>query len=117
MRIRALKVVLVLAGLLFVALAYPLVMFVRQAPSLAMMFSLYVTLGIFLLLSVRNPKAHSSLIAFAGWANVAHAALMVVQVWHHWIERQELIGVAVFGVIGLALIALAPGEDRIHETA
>ena len=47
-RERALKLVLVLVGLLFLALVYPLLMFVRQEPALAMMLSLYVTLGIFL---------------------------------------------------------------------
>jgi len=43
---RAMKVVLVVVGLLFVAAVYPLLMFVRQEPALAMMLSLYVTLGI-----------------------------------------------------------------------
>ncbi len=46
---RAMKVVLVVVGLLFVAAVYPLLMFVRQEPALAMMLSIYVTLGIFLL--------------------------------------------------------------------
>ena len=32
------------------------------------MGSLYVTLGILLLLAVRNPAAHRSLIAFAVWS-------------------------------------------------
>jgi hypothetical protein len=44
-RERALKVVLVLVGLIFCALTYPLIMFVKQAPALAMQFSVYVTLG------------------------------------------------------------------------
>ena len=37
---------------------------VKQDPALAMMMSLYVTLGIFLLLAARNPSANRSLIAF-----------------------------------------------------
>ena len=36
----------------------------QQEPALSMMFSLYVTLGVFLLLAVRNSSAHRSLIAF-----------------------------------------------------
>jgi hypothetical protein len=40
-RERALKVVLVVVGLIFSALVYPLTMFVRQEPALAMMLSLY----------------------------------------------------------------------------
>src|SRR5262249_4820829 len=57
-RERALKVVLVLVGLLFCAAVYPLMLMAKQDPALAMMMSLYVTLGIFLLLASRNPSAH-----------------------------------------------------------
>jgi hypothetical protein len=38
--------VLLLVGLLFLALIYPLMMFFRSEAALAMMLSLYVTLGI-----------------------------------------------------------------------
>jgi hypothetical protein len=38
--------------------------------------SIYVTLGIFLLLAVRDPAANRGLIAFGGWANLAHAGVM-----------------------------------------
>ena len=107
-RERALKVVLVIAGLLFVALLYPGVMFFSREPGVAMIMSLYVTLGVFLLLAVRNPPAHRSLIAYAGWANVAHASVMTLQVWRHAIESTEVIGVVGFGIIGIALIALTP---------
>ena len=61
---RTLKVVLGLVGLIFVAAIYPLALFVRQAPGLSMMFSLYATLGVFLLLAARNPPEQRSLIAF-----------------------------------------------------
>jgi len=73
---RALKVVLVLVGLLFTAMVYPLVLFVKQEPALAMMMSLYVTLGIFLIMAARNPSANRSLIAFTAWSSFAHAAVM-----------------------------------------
>ena len=78
-RERALKVVLGFVGLIFLASVYPLVIFVRQAPDLSMMFSLYVTLGIFLLLAVRNPSESRSLIAFTAWSSFAHAAVMGLQ--------------------------------------
>ena len=61
-------------GVLFLALSYPLVLFLRQDPALSMMFSLYVTLGIFLLAAVRKPSAHRSLIAFTACSSLAHAA-------------------------------------------
>ncbi len=63
-RERTLKIVLVLVGLIFVAGVYPLIMMVKQDPALAMMMSLYATLGVFLLLAARNPSEHRSLIAF-----------------------------------------------------
>jgi hypothetical protein len=106
----ALKMVLALVGVLFLALVYPLAMFLRQAPATAMMFSLYVTLGIFLLLAIRNPWASRSLIAFTAWSSFAHAAVMGTQALRNMISRGELIGVAVLVLIGAALIALAPGE-------
>jgi len=74
------------------------------------MFSLYVTLGIFLLLAIRNPSANRSLIAFTAWSSLAHAALMGTQAWLNMVARGELIGVAVLFVIGVVLIALAPAR-------
>jgi hypothetical protein len=116
-RERALKVVLALVGLLFSALLYPLVMFVRQEPALSMMFSVYVTLGIFLLLAVRNPSASRSLIAFTAWSSFAHAAVMGVQAFRNMISRGELVGVALLVVIGVALIALAPAKQPAEQVS
>src|SRR3974390_3922845 len=99
-RERALKIVLVLVGLLFSALFYPLMLFAKQEPSLAMMLSLYVTLGIFLLLAARNPSANSTLIAFTAWSSFAHAAVMSFQAFRNLISRGELLGVAALIVIG-----------------
>ena len=50
-RERVIKVVLVVVGLIFVAGVYPLILMAKQDPALAMLMSLYVTLGIFLLLA------------------------------------------------------------------
>src|ERR1700724_4792002 len=111
----ALKVVLVLVGLIFSGLVYPLTMFFRQEPALAMMLSVYVTLGLFLLLASRNPPANRSLIAFTAWSSFAHAALMAVQAFRNFIARGELLGVAVLVVIGVALIALAPGKQSVER--
>jgi len=114
-RERALKVVLVLVGLLFTAAVYPLLLFVKQEPALAMMMSLYATLGVFLLLASRNPSAHRSVIAFTAWSSFAHAALMSFQAFRNLIAHVELIGSAVLVVIGLALIALAPAKQAIDS--
>lgn len=111
LRERALKIVLVLVGLLFTAGVYPLTIFLAREPALAMMLSLYVTLGIFLLLAARNPSANRSLIAFAAWSSFAHGAVMAVQAYQNRIERQELLGVAAFFIIGTTLMALAPAKQ------
>jgi drug/metabolite transporter superfamily protein YnfA len=116
-RERALKIVLVLVGLLFSAGVYPLMVFVRREPALAMMLSLYVTLGVFLLLATRNPSAHHSLIAFTAWSSLAHATVMSVQAYLNFIARRELIGSAVFILIGVALIALAPASKPVERAS
>ena len=113
----ALKVVLVVVGVIFSALVYPLTTFVRQEPALAMMLSLYITLGIFLLLAARNPSANRSLIAFTAWSSFAHAALMGVQAFRNWVARGELIGVAALVVIGVALIVLAPAKQMTERAS
>ena len=109
-RERALKILLAVVGLLFLASGYLVVMFVRQDPAASMMFSLYATLGIFLLLAIRNPSANRSLIAFTAWSSFAHAAVMAWQAFRHLIPREELIGVAVLAIIGAVLLALAPAQ-------
>jgi hypothetical protein len=104
----ALKVVLAVVGVLFIALGYPMLVFIRQEPALSMMMSLYVTLGVFLLLAIRNPSGSRSVIAFTAWSSLAHAALMGTQACANMVARGELIGVGVLVIIGVALIALAP---------
>jgi hypothetical protein len=120
---RALKIVLVVVGLVFSAGIYPLVTSVRDGwqankeSSLPMMLSLYVTLGIFLLVAARNPSENRSVIAFAAWSSFAHGAVMAVMSVHLPNERRELlIGAAVFGAIGAALIVLAPTK-KLAERA
>ena len=84
----------------------------NEAPGDTMMLSLYFTLGVFLLLAVRNPSAHRSLIAYAGWANLAHATVMALMAIHPASDRKGLlIAVALAGSIGVALIALAPAKQ------
>jgi len=107
MRERALKVVLVLVGLLFSSVAYPLLA-MRLEEALRMMLSVYATLGIFLLLASRDPSANRSLIAFTAWSSFAHAAVMVVQVFYNLIPRSEALGALTLGTIGVTLLVLAP---------
>ena len=115
-RQRALKVVLVLVGLLFLAAIYPVTMSLWKMNESDygddMMLSLYFALGIFLLMAVRNPPANRSLIAFAAWSSFAHGAVMAVLAVHLANERRDLLSaVAVLVFIGVALIALAPAKQ------
>ena len=107
----ALKIVLAVVGLLFLALVYPMAIYMRQDPALSMMFSIYVTLGVFLLLAIRNPGASRSLIAFTAWSSFAHAAVMGTQALKNMISHGELVGVAILILIGVALVALAPAKQ------
>ena len=112
-RERALRVALVVVGLLFMATVYPLLK-LREDETLQMMLSIYVTLGVFLLLASRNPSAHRSLIAFAAWSSFAHASVMALQGLHDVGERGHLLGGALaFGVIGTALVVLAPAKPNM----
>ena len=106
----ALKVVLGLVGVVFLALTYPMFLFVRQEPALSMMLCLYATLGVFLLLAIRNPAGSRSLIAFTAWSSLVHAVWMGAQALLGMVARGELIGVAVLAVIGVVLLALAPAK-------
>jgi hypothetical protein len=112
-RERALKVVMVLVGLLFVAAIYPIVGGLRHPEPTDygddMMLSLYFTLGILLLIAVRNPSAHRSLIAFAAWSSFAHAGVMSTLGLHDATMRNGfLAGSGVLVLIGILLLALAP---------
>ena len=74
-----------------------------------MMLSIYATLGVFLLLASRNPSANRSLIAFAAWSSLAHAATMAVQALGNVSDRGHLLyGVLLFVIVWVALIVVAP---------
>jgi hypothetical protein len=122
LRERVLKVVLVLVGLLFTATSYPAISGLRNPMSSdtgdTMQMAIYAALGIFLLLAVRNPSAHRSLIAFAAWSSFAHAAIMGTLGFEvAELRTGFLIGSAVLVVIGVALIGLAPTKESVVLSA
>jgi hypothetical protein len=121
-RERALKIVLLVVGLLFCAAIYPLIGGLTD-PSHSdtgdtMMMSLYATLGIFLLLAMRKPSGHRSVIAFTAWSSFAHAATMSVLALRMASERAGfLAGSGVLVVIGVALLALAPAKPALEAAS
>lgn len=116
-RERGLKIVLVLMGLICVCGAYPLMN--PETPAYAqMLFGVYATLGVFLLLALRNPAANRSLIAFTAWSTLVHAAIMAVQVFYNVIGREFLFTQVVpFALIGVALIVFAPAKSSRSTSA
>src|SRR6202051_2301611 len=114
-RDRTLKIGLVLVGLAFSAGVIPVADSLwhqnQSMYTFDMMLSLYVALGIFLLIAVRNPPANRSLIAFTAWSCFAHAAVMTVTSFSKGGYRGDLWGVPVLGIIGVALMVLAPAKQ------
>ena len=111
-RERALKIVLALVGLLFVAGLYAIT--TTNEPADQMLGVVYATLGVFLLLALRNTSANRSLIAFTAWSSVAHAAIMALQAYRNVIPRADLLrAVLPLAIIGLALLLLAPPKARL----
>lgn len=122
LRERSLKVVLVVVGLFFSAAAYPAIGGLRDPAHSdtgdTMMMGLYFALGIFLLIAVRNPPAHRSLIAFAAWSSFAHALVMSILGFEMASERAGFLGgSAVLVVIGVVLLVLAPGKQAGQRPA
>ena len=91
-----------------------------QSQYFMMIVGLYATLGVFLLNAARNPQANLSLIWFAVWSSVVHAAIMAVQSFgggHHmghlWGDVLALILVAVV----LSALVLSAGLKTKEITA
>jgi Family of unknown function (DUF6632) len=112
LRRRVLQVLLVLSGLFFVAGIYPLVTSIPQHDQSAygdqMMLAVYFVLGVFLLLAVKTPQVHRSLIAFTGWGTLAHDAIMAVQAYQQKQLRSELLPLILVAMLCIALILLTP---------
>src|SRR5262249_42387382 len=105
-RVRSLRVVLVLVGLIFIFGIYTLGIVWPSGwvwgeagprsfiPShyLMMIIGVYATLGVFLIIASKNPPAHASLIWFTVWSSFVHGGIMAVQGLIDGNERGHLIG-------------------------
>ena len=121
-RERLLQVVLVSVGLLYFAWAIPLFQSLwhsnwlqEHQDAFAMFMSVNTTLGVFLLLAVKRPARHRSLIAFGGWSTLAHAftmTIMSVEAWSHGMHRKDSPqDVVIVGAIGVLLLAVLPANE------
>ena len=117
-RKRILQVVLGIVGSLFSLGILALTQFSHEEVFPQMLASVYATLGFFLLLAIRNPSAHRSLIAFTAWSSFVHGGVMAVQVVKSLIPRVDwLRAVLPMFVIGVLLIVLAPEKDSQETKA
>jgi hypothetical protein len=115
-RERILQIALVLLGLLYLGLIYPLYTDLAHSKWLLemknetepMFLSWFIALGPFLLLAARKPSSNRLLIAFAAWQCLAHASVMTIQTveaWKHGVHR-DFADVIFFGIIGGILLTL-----------
>jgi len=125
-RQRAVQVVVALVGLMYLSWTYPLFDSLREAGWLQkhqdpfpMFISVNITLGVFLLLAVKQPAKHRSLIAFGAWSTLAHAftmTIMSIQAWSHGMHRkdspQDLV---IVGGIGLLLLSFLPPRESAPD--
>ena len=120
-RERALQVVLVLVGLLYSFWGYLLFdalwhsKWLGHSDVMPMFLSLNTVLGVFLLLAVKQPAKHRSLIAYGAWSSLAHGFTMSIQSAEaaaHGIHRNDSPwDIVIFGVIGVSLLALLPAKQ------
>ena len=125
-RVRYLRIVLVLVGLIFIVGVYPLMMAwwpsgwrwqPNQPEYEQMILGVYATLGVFLLIASRNPLQNRSLIWFTVWSSLVHAGIMAVQALKSPMERGHLWGdIPALAIVAVALAILTP-RGRIATTA
>src|SRR5260370_35214712 len=78
--------------------------------------SLYVMMGIFLLVAARNPSANRGVIVFAAWLNIAHAAVMAVMAVYLSNKREGMLSPpAVFVCIGGVPVPRGPATPFRDE--
>ena len=82
---------------------------------LPMFLSLNTVLGVFLLLAVKQPAKHRSVIAYGAWSSLAHAFTMTIQsaeAWAHGMHRKDSPqDIVIFAVIGVTLLLLLPEKQ------
>ncbi|HWH50710.1 MAG TPA: DUF6632 domain-containing protein, partial [Gemmatimonadaceae bacterium] len=123
-RERVSQVVLVVVGFLYLGWIYPLFQSLwgtswlqKHEDAFPMFMSVNAMLGIFLLLAVKHPARHRSLIAFGAWSTLAHAstmAIMSAEALSHGAHRKDSPqDIVIVGAIGLLLLAVLPAKESV----
>jgi hypothetical protein len=117
-RERFLPVALIVVGLIFLVGVYPLTIVwpagwawhhTGQSMYLQMILGIYATLGVFLLLASRDPRANRSLIWFTVWSSVVHGGIMAAQAIVYPEHQGHLLGdVPALFIVAIVLWLLMP---------
>ena len=120
-RERTLQVVLVLLGLFYSFWGYILFdnlwhsRWLEHSDVMPMFLSLNTVLGVFLLLAVKHPAKHRSVIAYGAWSSLAHGFTMLIQsaeaAAHGMHRKDSPQDIVIFAVIGVVLLALLPAKE------
>ena len=122
-RDRIRQAILAVTGIVFVGLVYPLASDLWRAKWLVemndnecepMFLSFFVVLGVFLLLAIRKPSEHRSLIAFAAWWSIGHAGVMAIQTVEAWNRgtHRDYTDVVIAAIIGAVLLLAVPAKKQ-----
>ena len=121
-RERALKVVVVVVGLLYSFWGFILfdnLWHVKwlsgHSDVMPMFLSLNTALGVCLLVAVNQPAKHRLMIAYGAWSSLAHGITMTImsaQAVAHGMHRKDSPqDIVIMGVIGVTLLALLPAKQ------
>jgi hypothetical protein len=125
-RLRWLRIALLASGLLCLAV-WPLMLVwpsgwswqPHGSHSEYMIVVVYAVLGVFLLMAVRDPLRHRSLVWFAVWSSVAHGGLMAWQSLTDTTEHGHMLGDVPALLVGAAVLGVlmprGPEADRLLE--
>ncbi|QHS09513.1 DUF6632 domain-containing protein [Sinimarinibacterium sp. NLF-5-8] len=113
-REKYLKLALLVIGLIFVVIAYPLTHLwpggwlwgadeARHRHNIDMMLTVYAVVGVFAVLASINPRRYLSFIGFLIWSSLAHGGIMLLMAlgdvsvhWQHLLgDVPALIGIGV----------------------
>ncbi len=122
-RLKYLRYALMLFGVVLVVGVYPLTVVWPsgwswgQSEYLAMILGVYATLGVFLVLAARDPLRHLSLIWFAVWSSIVHAAIMAIQAFMNSDHMGHLVGDVPTLLLVAAVLAFLTPQGKLVAAA
>ncbi len=120
-RLKYLRYALMLFGVVLVVGVYPLTVVWPsgwswgQSEYLAMILGVYATLGVFL--AARDPLRHLSLIWFAVWSSIVHAAIMAIQAFMNSDHMGHLVGDVPTLLLVAAVLAFLTPQGKLVAAA